>query len=229
MPEHHFTPPPDIAEILQRHGWPVDPTFDEVEMAGMILGKSVSCWADRIVTMVNETMPGTSGVAYLDDEHHLVGIGLVSGLVAGAQTEYAVTDVAREDACFTLRAFSQGYARVRPMPLLPVAMIDVLTGKGLDGSKLGLGITAAGDPDVPDGARVFVEVDPAQRDVVYDVWAVAPSTASDGLGVWRVLKAARNGRVEIQEITDQDELMVFLAERGYRDLLKRCLSATVAA
>jgi hypothetical protein len=54
-------------------------------------------------------------------------------------------------------------------------------------------------------------------------------TTTDGLGVWRVLKAARNGRVEVQEITDQDELMVFLAERGYRDLLKRCLSATVAA
>jgi hypothetical protein len=32
---------------------------------------------------------------------------------------------------------------------------------------------------------VFVEVDPAQREVVYDVWAVAPSTSPGGLGVWR--------------------------------------------
>ena len=51
-------------------------------------------------------------------------------------------------------------------------------------------------------------------------------TTTDGLGVWRVLKAARNDRMEIQEITDQDELIVFLAEHGYPDLLDECLPAT---
>jgi hypothetical protein len=55
------------------------------------------------------------------------------------------------------------------------------------------------------------------------------NTTADGLGVWRVLKAARSGRVEIQEVTDQDELIVFLTEHGYRDLLAGCLPATVAA
>ena len=51
------------------------------------------------------------------------------------------------------------------------------------------------------------------------------NTVRHGVGVWRVLQVARNGRVEIEEITDQDELAVFLAGHGYRDLLDKCLPA----
>lgn len=181
---HTYTPPDVVVDVLARHGWPSQPTFDEVELAGQMFGGPVAEWSDHIVTVRNRMLPGTTGVAYLDGESHIVGVGLRSGLTAGAQTDYVVTDLTREDACFTLRAFGQGYTRVRPMPLLPVAIIDTISGKGLDGSLL-----AAGEddpiPDVPEGARVFIEVDPDQREVVYDVWAVAPSTSPGGLGVWR--------------------------------------------
>lgn len=45
-------------------------------------------------------------------------------------------------------------------------------------------------------------------------WRARNETTTDVLGVWRVLKAARNDRMEIREITDQDELMVFHADHG---------------
>lgn len=177
---HTYAPPAAVAEVLVRHGWPARPTFDEAELAGQVLGGGVAAWAGRLVGMFNRTMPGTSGIGYLDDESHIVGVGLTAGGTAGMQTDYLITDLARADACFTLRAFDQGYQRVRPMPLAPVAIIDILSRP----------LTAAGQDEparagVPDGARVFVEVDPAQREVVYDVWAAAPSTSPGGLGVWR--------------------------------------------
>jgi hypothetical protein len=175
---HLYTPPHPVAEVLTRHGWSATPSLDEAELAGQVFGGQVAAWSDRIVGMYNRTLSGTSGVAYLDDESHIVGVGLTAGATAGVQTDYMITDLARSDACFTLRAFDQGYTRVRPMPLAPVAVIDVLAGDA---------VTAAGAkaPDVPDGARVFVEVDPADRSVVYDVWAVAPSTSPGGVGIWR--------------------------------------------
>jgi hypothetical protein len=186
---HTFTPPAEVVKVLARHGWPVYPTLDDVELAGQVFGGPVADWSERLVGMSNRTLPGTTGVAYLDDEFHLVGIGLTAGGTAGAQTDHTVTDLSREDACFTLRALDQGFTRVRPMPLAPVAMFDTLAGVGLDGSRLPLGmnplIAAATAADVPDGARVFVEVDPGHREVVYDIWAVAPSTSAGGLGVWR--------------------------------------------
>lgn len=187
LAQHAYTPSSAVAETLVQHGWPATPTLDEAEMAGQVFGGEVAQWADRLVGMFNRTMPGTTGVAYLDGESHIVGIGLTAGATAGMQTDYMVTGLARADACFTLRAFDQGYTRVRPMPLVPVAVIDVLTGRSLDGSLLTPDpmLAAATKADVPDGARVFVEVDPAQREVVYDVWAVAPSTSEGRLGVWR--------------------------------------------
>jgi hypothetical protein len=182
---HTYTPPSDVVEVLQRHGWSGTPTLDDVELAGQVFRSGpVTDWSNRLIDMFNRTMPGTSGVAFLDGESHIVGIGLTSGLTAGAQSDYMITGLDRTDACFTLRAFQQGYTRVRPMPLAPVAMLDTITGRGLDGSLLAAGEDTAA-PDVPEGARVFVEVDPAQREVVYDVWAVAPSTSEGGLGVWR--------------------------------------------
>jgi hypothetical protein len=53
--------------------------------------------------------------------------------------------------------------------------------------------------------------------------------STEGLGVWRVTRFARNGRVEIAEIVDRDELATFLSEYGYPDLLDHCLPPTAAA
>jgi len=177
---HTYTPPAEVAEALSRHGWPARPNLDEVELAGQMFAGPISTWADRLVGMYNRTLPGTTGVAYLDDESHIVGVGLTAGATAGMQTDYIITDLARSDACFTLRALAQGFTRVRPMPLVPVAVIDTL-GQPLTAAVEDEPVTS----DVPEGARVFVEVDPAHREVVYDVWAVAPSTSPGGLGVWR--------------------------------------------
>jgi hypothetical protein len=47
--------------------------------------------------------------------------------------------------------------------------------------------------------------------------------STDGLGVWRVVKLANNGRVQIAEVTTRDELVAFLDEHGYPDLLDECL------
>lgn len=183
---HTYTPPATVVDILRKHGWPTAPTLDDIEVAGKVFGEPVAGWSHRIIGALNQTMPKTTGVGYLDDESHLVGVGLTAGGCAGVQTRHVVTGLTREDACFTLRALGQGYTRVRPMPLPPVAVLDIISGQALDGTRLGL--VAAGtdtSPKIPDGARVFAEVDPAHREVVYDVWAVAPSTAPGGLGIWR--------------------------------------------
>ena len=187
MAVHTYTPPAAVAEVLAKHGWSSTPTLDEVETAGQVFGGEVANWSERLVDMFNRTLPATTGVAYLDEQSYIVGVGMRSGLTAGAQTEHVITGLDRADACFTLRAFDQGYQRVRPMPLAPVAIIDVMAERPV--------LAAAEDEDaaevesaavdVPEDARVFVEVDPAHREVVYDVWAVAPSTSAGGLGVWR--------------------------------------------
>jgi hypothetical protein len=52
------------------------------------------------------------------------------------------------------------------------------------------------------------------------------NTATHGVGVWRVLQVAHDGRVEIREITDRDEIAAFLDEYGYPDLLDECLPET---
>ena len=52
------------------------------------------------------------------------------------------------------------------------------------------------------------------------------NVSTDGLGVWRVAKIAKNGRVQIAEVTERDELSAFLNEYGYPDLLDECLPAT---
>lgn len=177
---HLYTPPEHVAEYLRARGWPDRPSFDEVELAGQVLRSGVAAWADRIVAGMNMTMPATSGLAVVDDDGCIIGVGLSSGRIVGSTSGALVGGLDRADACFTLRALDEGYTRVRPMPLLPLAIIDPIAGCYADGRP----IIAAGAPvEIPEGARVFVEVDPAQRDVVYDVWAVAPSDA--GLAIWR--------------------------------------------
>lgn len=179
-PTHTYSPPAAVAEVLARHGWSTTPTLDEADLAGQVFGGDVAAWSQRLVGMLNRTLPATTGVGYLDDQFHIVGVGLTAGAVAGTQTEHVITDLDRADACFVLRALGQGYARVRPMPLAPVAVIDVLSAHTLTAAG-----AAAGMPDLPEDARVFVEVDPADRTLVYDLWAVTPSTSAGGLGVWR--------------------------------------------
>ena len=141
MAVHTYTPPAAVAEVLAEYGWSSTPTLDEVETAGQVFGGDVAAWSDRLVDMFNRTMPATTGVAYLDEQSYIVGVGMRSGLTAGAQTEHMITDLARADACFTLRAFDQGYQRVRPMPLAPVAIIDVMAERPV--------LAAAEDEDPP--------------------------------------------------------------------------------
>jgi hypothetical protein len=50
--------------------------------------------------------------------------------------------------------------------------------------------------------------------------------SSEGLGIWRVVEFARDGRAQIAEVLDPDELASFLNEYGYPDLLDACLPAT---
>jgi hypothetical protein len=52
------------------------------------------------------------------------------------------------------------------------------------------------------------------------------NVSTDGLGVWRVAKIAKNGRVQISEVVDRAELAIFLDEYGYPNLLGACLPAT---
>ena len=52
------------------------------------------------------------------------------------------------------------------------------------------------------------------------------NVSTDGLGVWRVAKIAKNGRVQIAEVIDRGELATFLDQYGYPDLLGECLPAT---
>lgn len=190
---HLFDVPADCRPLLAHHGWGEDGagcrlSLDDLELAGRLFsgpsGAPIRNWADRILSAVNATMPATSGTAYLDDESHIIGIGLVSGVVAGAMSD-EVVPIDREDACFALRAFEEGYTRVRPMGEPPVAVLSTTTL---------LAAAPAEEPadspgvDVPDGAKVFIEVDPDNKSIVYDVWAVAPtggSTVTSGVGIWR--------------------------------------------
>jgi hypothetical protein len=58
-----------------------------------------------------------------------------------------------------------------------------------------------------------------------DLCGPRTNIATHAVGVWRVLQVARYGRVEIQEVTDRDELAAFLDEHGFPDLLDKCLEA----
>lgn len=48
-------------------------------------------------------------------------------------------------------------------------------------------------------------------------------TATHGCGVWKVVRVAKNGRVQLVEITDRSALVAFLDEHGFPDLLDECL------
>jgi hypothetical protein len=157
-------------------------TIEQVETVEMVFrGTPLGAWAARVVEMANSLMPRTSGVGYLDEDACLVGVGLTAsgdgGVVVGRTTSRVITDLSRADACFSIRALRGGWSKVRPMPLPPVAILD-MTWDAADG-------LVASITDLPAGARVFVEIDPVERDVVYDVWAVAPSTSPGGMGIWR--------------------------------------------
>ena len=177
--------------MLRPIGWPTDDlTLDDIEVMEQVFdGTLAGDWAAGIVAAADAECPPTTGLAFLDDDYHIVGIMLEDGQIVGQQTGNVVDGLARPDTCFAMRAFWQGFDRVRPMPLAPVAIFNTLSGTSPDGSRLGWGpnepLTAAATADVPEGAKVFVEVDPAQPDVVYDVWAVAPSTSPGGIGIWR--------------------------------------------
>lgn len=179
---HTYTPPEHIRDVLWAYGWPTEPTLDDVELAGAVLGGGVSRWASKIVSTVNRGMPVTTGGAYLDEEYHIVGVCLASGGVAGQTTDNLITGLDRDTACFTLRALRDGFTRVRPMPMLPVAILHLEDGRTYDGALVAAG---GGAVDVPPDARVFAEVDPAEREVVYDLWAVASSTTETGVAIWR--------------------------------------------
>lgn len=185
-----YTPPTTLNDTLRHLGWPADVLeLDAVEKIDQVFsGTPLGAWAHGIVNVADSRMPDTTGVGYLDEESCLVGVGLADGTVAGCRTRHAVTGLERSDACFTLRAFDQGYTQVRPMPLAPVAIYDVVEGTAPDGSRFEpakdtAALTAAAMTDLPPAAKIFAEVDPEQRDVVYDVWAVAPGEG--GPEIWR--------------------------------------------
>lgn len=184
-----YQPPGEVAEMLRGIGWTSDAlTLDDAEVMEKVFhGTLAGSWASGIVAAVDAEMTEVTGTAFLDADYHIVGVMLADGEIVGEQTENVVTGLDRPDACFALRAFWQGFDRVRPMPLPPVAMFDVLRGLAPDGTRLlpDAVTAAAAVADIPDGAKVFVEVDPAQPEVVYDVWAVAPSDSPGGIGIWR--------------------------------------------
>lgn len=47
--------------------------------------------------------------------------------------------------------------------------------------------------------------------------------ATYGMGVWRIVRIARNGRIEIAEVTDKDNLMKYLDDVGYPDLITQIM------
>lgn len=50
--------------------------------------------------------------------------------------------------------------------------------------------------------------------------------STSGLGVWKVIRVAKNGRAQIVEVTDRDELVAFLDECGFPDLIEQCMPIT---
>lgn len=44
-------------------------------------------------------------------------------------------------------------------------------------------------------------------------------TSTWGRGVWKIVQVARNGRVQIAEVTDKAELEAFLNDYGYPELI----------
>lgn len=48
-------------------------------------------------------------------------------------------------------------------------------------------------------------------------------TATYGRGVWKVVRVAKNGRAQIVEVTDREELEAFLDEYGFPELIEQCL------
>ena len=48
-------------------------------------------------------------------------------------------------------------------------------------------------------------------------------TNTYGLGVWRVARVCKNGRVQLTECANAQEVVTFLAEVGFPDLLDACL------
>lgn len=50
--------------------------------------------------------------------------------------------------------------------------------------------------------------------------------STSGLGVWKVVRVAKNGRAQIVEVTDREELEAFLDEYGFPELIEQCLPIT---
>lgn len=50
--------------------------------------------------------------------------------------------------------------------------------------------------------------------------------STNGCGVWKVTRTAKNGRAQIVEVTDRDALVAFLDEYGFPELLDECLPAS---
>lgn len=44
-----------------------------------------------------------------------------------------------------------------------------------------------------------------------------------GIGVWRVVRIAKNGRIQIQKIKAREEIVSFLDTVGYPELLEECM------
>lgn len=49
------------------------------------------------------------------------------------------------------------------------------------------------------------------------------NTGTYGEGVWKVTRVAKNGRAQIVEVTGRDDLVAFLDEYGFPELLDECL------
>lgn len=47
--------------------------------------------------------------------------------------------------------------------------------------------------------------------------------ATYGMGIWRIVRIARNGRIEITKVTDKDDLMKYLDDVGYPDLITQIM------
>lgn len=52
------------------------------------------------------------------------------------------------------------------------------------------------------------------------------NVSTSGFGVWKVIRVAKNGRAQIVEVTDRDELVAFLDECGFPDLIEQCMPIT---
>lgn len=47
--------------------------------------------------------------------------------------------------------------------------------------------------------------------------------ATYGRGVWRVVRVAKNGRVQLARVTDRAEIAAYLDEIGFPDLVDECI------